>query len=222
MEVQVNKVWESTNFEILKDKDGNETRGVKCVFCTTGVVDHHEDRIVKGAIGNQDVVLSAYGHGSTRLGALPIGKGRVYEEGNKAIFEGEFFKSQEAVDTYETVKALGKLQEWSFSLHNMDYKFVNEDGRHIMEITKVEVGEVSPVLKGAGIGTRTISMKDYRHMARKFADESPAGNDERLKTLSEENEQLRTENTELKAREERYVSRIKGLSRLISLDGGAK
>lgn len=140
-------------------KADNDAGTVEAVFATLGVVDLDGDRIMPGAVGNQEVVMSAYGHRSWD-GALPLGKGKVFERGDKAIFEGQFFMdTAHGADAFRTVKGVGDLQEWSFALLNADYNVVNEDGKDIQEVTKIDIPEVSPVLRGAGIGTRTVDIK---------------------------------------------------------------
>jgi hypothetical protein len=57
---------------------------VEAVFATLNVVDLDGDIMVPGAIGNQDVIVSAYNH-ATWKGALPVAKGRVREVGNEAV-----------------------------------------------------------------------------------------------------------------------------------------
>ena len=158
----------SLRFEPLKqtfkrgDGSGEGEGYLKCVFCTMGVIDKHGDRLLKGAFGEQKVMFSAYNHGSGSFGGqLPIGKGKVYEDGDKAIFEGNIFVEEfdNARDTYKVIKLAGNLQEYSFNLNNVSWTLKREDGRYIYEISKVVVGEVSPVLKGAGLNTRTVQIK---------------------------------------------------------------
>ena len=114
----------------LKEGEEENKGYLKAVIATTGVVDRHGDRLVKGAVGSQDVVLSAYGHGTIKNGELPIGRGKVYEEDDKVYFEGRFFMDiQKAAETYDVVKRVADLQEYSFSLHDIDYELVKEDSR---------------------------------------------------------------------------------------------
>jgi len=140
-------------------KMGGDAGEFMAVFATLNTVDHDGDRILNGAIGNQNVIISAYGHGSW-MGELPVGKGRIFEDGNDAIIEGRFFiDTEKGKETYLTVKNVAELQEWSFALPEMDWQMVEEDGSHIREIKRVKVNEISPVLMGAGIATRTLSIK---------------------------------------------------------------
>lgn len=146
-------------FPLRSLKADDDAGTVTAVFATLSVVDHQGDRILPGAIGEQQVRMSAYQHGSWH-GALPVGKGRVFERGNEAIFEGRFFLNTVAGrEHYLTVKEMGDLQEWSFALPEMDWSMVEEDGRRVREIKRVSIPEVSPVLMGAGIDTRTLAVK---------------------------------------------------------------
>ena len=139
---------------------------LKAKVGTLEVVDKHNDMIMKGAIGRQQVALSAFGHRSW-MDRAPVGKGEIYEEGNDIIFEGDFFLDMpEAVSTFASIKGLGDLQQYSWSLEQIKYSTTeysedeesNSNGP-IYKITKVKVREVSPVLRGASIDTRTISVK---------------------------------------------------------------
>ena len=62
-------------------------------------------------------------------------------------------------DAFTTVKNLGELQEWSFSLRNVESHTEERDGEKANVITHVDVKEISPVLEGAGIDTRTLVAK---------------------------------------------------------------
>lgn len=127
----------------------------EAVFATLDVIDHDGDIIAKGAIEPGPVVISAYGHASWD-GALPVGKGQIAERGNEAIVIGQYFMDTVGgQETYKTVKALGDLQEYSFALPYIER--MNEENPAV--ITKVKVNEVSPVLMGAGINTRTLDIK---------------------------------------------------------------
>jgi hypothetical protein len=130
------------------------------------VVDKDGDITVPGAFGNQNVVISAYGHESWD-GALPVGAGRIYEAGNEAIFEGKFFlTSTIGKDHYETIKALqeaGQPSEWSYGFDKKEWGYIDYEGRQVRQLRKNLVYEVSPVLVGAGQNTRTLAMKGLQY-----------------------------------------------------------
>ena len=136
---------------------------LKATFATLGVVDKDGDVVHKGAIGKQDVLISAYQHKSWD-GALPVGKGRVYEKGDLAIFEGHFnMELQSGHDHYTALKFAPELAQfsWGFNTTKHDYE-KTDDGWLIMNIRETKIFEVSPVLVGAGVGTGVMEMKS-RH-----------------------------------------------------------
>lgn len=143
-------------------KESGDRGEVTAVFATLGVVDLDGDVTNKGAFTDgAAVVMSAYGHTSWD-GQLPVGKGTIAERKNEAIFSGQFFlNTMHGRDTWETVKELSEagLQEWSYSLHNVQYEMGEMDGRQVRFLNKIDVKEVSPVLRGAGIDTRTLATK---------------------------------------------------------------
>lgn len=133
---------------------------VSAVFSRFSVVDLDNDVTLPGAI--QDgaaVVISAYGHRS-HTGELPVGKGVIRTTSSEAILEGRFFLNTAAGrDTFEVVKELGPLGEWSYSLHDVVSEAGTWEGRNVRILKSIRVKEVSPVLLGAGIDTRTLAAK---------------------------------------------------------------
>ena len=159
-----NKVLRKTFAAELK-LDGAGEGTFEAVFATMDVIDKDRDLTEPGAFGRQDVIISQYNHGSWREGvkALPIGVGVISERGNEAIINGEFDLSDEdAKKTYEKIKYLqakGRVQEWSYSLPEIDYEMRDIDGERIRILKKIKVNEVSPVLMGAGVNTRLLDIK---------------------------------------------------------------
>jgi HK97 family phage prohead protease len=146
----------------FKDMAVDEAGTVKAVFATLGVIDHDGDIVLPGAIENgAKVRISAYNHTSWS-GALPVGKGTISEVGNELIFDGGFFLDMASgSETYKAVKNLGDLGEWSFGFDvaEKDYTTDAATGKEIRRLKKLKVYEVSPVLLGAGLGTRTAAIK---------------------------------------------------------------
>src|SRR5687768_23717 len=140
----------------IKDADKGE---VTAVFATLGVIDSDGDVTVKGAFDNgAKVRISAYGHTSWN-GALPVGKGSIREVGDEAILEGRFFLDTPAgADTFKVVKELGVdgLQEWSYGYDPVEFSFGEFEEQQVRYLNKLKVHEVSPVLLGAGVGTRLL------------------------------------------------------------------
>jgi hypothetical protein len=145
----------------------NQPGAFLATIATLNVVDHDGDVTVPGAFKQgQEVVISAYQHGSWE-GALPVGKGIIGANDSRAWVDGEFFLSTLAgKETYATVKALGRLVEWSYGFDPIGASYDPGElaqwpgARRIL--TKLDVFEASPVLKGAGIGTGTDSIKGNR------------------------------------------------------------
>lgn len=132
---------------------------VVVAFAQIGVVDKDGDISQPGSFPTKAVPMSAYGHGSW-MGELPTGRGEIREEGGWAIFDGQFFLDTMAgKDTYQTVKNLAELQEWSYGYLPTDFEYVTQAGQQVRLLKKVDVFEVSPVIVGAGVGTHTRGIK---------------------------------------------------------------
>jgi len=142
----------------LKLLDGGEPGEFEAVFATLNVIDLDNDVTVPGAFTEDEAVrIAAWGH---NWGTLPVGKGNIREEDDQAIVGGKFFLQTAAgKEHYETVKALGELQEWSYSFSILDEEKGEFEGKDVNFLKKLEVYEVSPVMLGAGIGTHTTDIK---------------------------------------------------------------
>jgi hypothetical protein len=104
---------------------------------------------------------------------VPIGKARVYEEGGEARAELHMNLEIEAGrDWHSALKfdlagccadAEGAkapaIQEWSYGFSIKDSQQETRDGTRVRVLKKLNVFEVSPVVLGAGVGTRTLAMK---------------------------------------------------------------
>ena len=144
----------------LQIKQEGEEGRFSAVFATLNVIDHDGDVILPGAIeSGQKVRISAYNHSSWG-DALPVGKGVVTEQGEQLIVDGQFFlDTQSGAETYKVVKNLDDLTEYSFGFDITDAEFGQKDGKDVQFIKGLNIFEVSPVLLGAGIGTRTLDIK---------------------------------------------------------------
>ncbi len=150
----------------VKDADLGQ---VQVVFATLDVVDADGDVTRPGAFTDgQQVRISAYGHASWG-GALPVGKGVIHEVDGEAVMDGQFFMDTVAGrDHFLVVKGLGELQEWSYGFDVTKAGYGQHDGRDVRFLEGLTTHEVSPVLLGAGVGTRTIGAKG----AHRFTDEA--------------------------------------------------
>ena len=107
---------------------------------------------------------------------MPIGKGEIKQDGDKATFEGSFFMDTESgKEAYNLVKAMGDLQQWSFGYRVNDSErgtFENEgkeaDARYLKDLS---VYEVSPVLVGANQDTYTMAIKSNNELVKELAEE---------------------------------------------------
>lgn len=148
-------------FTDVRIKDADEGI-VELVFSTFDKVDKDGDVTLKGAFTEgASVVLSSYGHKSWE-GALPYGTGTIHQSDIEAIAEVKFeMDATHSRDAFTIVKALSEkgLQEWSYSLENVVSERGTVDGKAVRILKQIEVKEVSPVLRGAGTDTRTLSAK---------------------------------------------------------------
>lgn len=144
---------------------------VSAVFSTFGVVDKDGDVTLPGAFEDGALVrISAYGH-KTWDGALPVGKGVIRTTDTEAIMDGQFFLNTTAGrDTFEVIKELGGLQEWSYGFDIEEFSYEERGDSRVRILEKSRVHEVSPVLIGAGVGTRTLAVKGADSL--KFGEEA--------------------------------------------------
>lgn len=144
----------------LKITNADEGR-VSALFATFNVKDHDGDVTLPDAFQDgEGVRISVYNHGSWGPGQLPVGKGVVRTTKDGPVLEGQFFLNTTAgADTFETVKQMGDLQEWSYGYDVLDSERGTKDGEKVRFLKKMKVHEVSPVLLGAGIGTQTLGVK---------------------------------------------------------------
>jgi phage head maturation protease len=141
----------------LKNTDRGE---FSALFSSFNCVDSDGDVTLPGAFEDgAKAIVSSYGHQSW-AGALPVGKGCIRQTSSEAIFDGHFFMdTTHGRDTFHVVKALGGSQEWSFGFDIVDAEDGQHAGRRVRYLKRLKVFEVSPVLRGAGVGTRTLAVK---------------------------------------------------------------
>jgi hypothetical protein len=171
---------ETKSLESLEIK--NESTGeVEAIIATLEVVDKDFEVITKDAIpSGSKVTMSSYGHdivgGLMGGGTLPVGRGKVFVEDNKAIFRGKIFVTTDrGRDTLEVLKEMGADQQWSFGFRVIgsevpDEKWSKRGAQRIL--TKLDVFEVSPVVIGAGIGTRTVAAKAVKQAVKEAVKEA--------------------------------------------------
>lgn len=106
--------------------------------------------------------------------AMPLGKAWIHEEGDWAV--ADLFlnlNTDDGKDWYETLKfdlAKGQpVQEWSYGYQVLDADFQQRNGQNVQVLKKLDVDEISPVIRGAGVGTGTLSIKSAEMKEAKFA-----------------------------------------------------
>jgi hypothetical protein len=138
----------------------SETGEVSLAFSRFNVIDSDGDVTFPGSMpAGKAVPMSAYGHTSWD-GAPPTGKGVISEKDDLGIFGGSYFmETDQGRNAYHTTKAMADLQEWSYGYNVIDGGPGTFEGKRVRELRKLDVFEVSPVLKGAGVGTGTLAIK---------------------------------------------------------------
>jgi len=138
--------------------DADTTGQFTAAFATLGVVDHDGDVTVKGAFEEgQEAVIEPWNH---NYGAPPVGKGVIRVDGDKALVDGKFFLETPAgLEHYRVVKALGDMQEWSYTYSIEEQSFGKFEEREVRFLRKLDVWGIAPVQRGAGIDTFTVGLK---------------------------------------------------------------
>ena len=161
---------ESKNIDIeLKDESGQ----VEAVFSLFNSLDSDGDVVIPGAVKSgfkNDQVPMVWSH----KWDMPIGKGTISQDDDKAVFKGEFFMDTESgKEAYNLVKNMGDMQQWSFGYKVNDSefeKFKDSEGttnaRYLKDLT---VYEVSPVLVGANQDTYTLAIKSNTELLKEVA-----------------------------------------------------
>ena len=147
----------------------SEEGEVVAVIARIGELDHDDDYLEKGAFGEQEVAISAWGHDWSKE---PRGRGILFEEGSNVLFKGKFFDTPEGKNAYNVVKEMSTAQgkrrpngilEWSYGFHLTDggYEDKDVDGvtKNVFVLREIDAFEVSPVYRGAGINTHTLDIK---------------------------------------------------------------
>lgn len=112
-----------------------------------------------GAIPNgKEVIIGAFGHNSAQL---PLGRGKIIVTPTDARVVGQFFLDTSAgLEAYKTMAALGTLGQWSILYSATRSHMTTVNGRSVRSIDDATIYSVDPVLAGAGIGTRTVRIKE--------------------------------------------------------------
>ena len=153
-----------------------ETEGkVSAVFSVFNSLDSDGDIVLPGSI------KSGFKSGSVPMvwahkWDMPIGKGSINSDGEKATFEGEFFMDTDSgKEAYKIVKNMADMQQWSFGYRVNDAERgkigegeEEKDARFLKDLT---VFEVSPVLVGANQDTYTMAIKSNEELLKEIVGE---------------------------------------------------
>jgi hypothetical protein len=144
-------------------------------IATLSAVDHDGDTYLPGAFSWKEgghqwcSILPAHDRR-----AAPLGKARVYEEGDAALAELHFnldvpeAKSWHSAIMFDIAQGQS-VQEYSYGFDILEFDYQLRSGNRVREMKKLDVSEVSPVLRGAGVGTGTLRMKSAELKAAHFA-----------------------------------------------------
>lgn len=156
-------------FKEFKLSTTDEVEGkVEAVFSVFNEVDSDGDVVlpnsIKSGYGEKGVAM-VWAHDWKDV----VGRGEIVDDGDKAVFKGQFIMDTErGRDAFNTVKAMGDLQQWSFGYEVDDYEvgMFKKDSQEIevRYLKNVKVWEVSPVLVGANQNTSTLSVKSDEEM----------------------------------------------------------
>lgn len=135
-------------------------------IATLSAVDHDGDTYAPGAFswrGGQQWVPILPAH--NRI-AMPLGKARVYEEGDAAYAELHINLNSEAGREWHAALKFDRehgaaVQEWSYGFGVIDWEKGSVGGKQVRVLKRLDVHEVSPVIRGAGVGTGTLALKSF-------------------------------------------------------------
>lgn len=144
----------------IKDADKGTFDALIAQF---NVVDTDGDVTEPGAFPEGKAVpVSSYGHTSWE-GHLPIGTATLRQTRTEAIASGRFYLDTDGgKNSWATLKNMqsdGHPSEWSYGYDATEFSFGEFEGQRVRFLKGVDVFEVSPVLRGAGMGTRTLNIK---------------------------------------------------------------
>lgn len=131
--------------------------------------DHDGDTYAKGAFSWKGDQWCPLIHHHDRY-QMPFGKARVYEEGDIAYAELHLnLETQAGKDWHAALLfdlATGKsVQEYSYGFDVIDADFSVRGDDRVRILKQLDVHEVSTVIRGAGRGTGTLSMKQLKDAA---------------------------------------------------------
>lgn len=151
---------------------GESGKGL-AILARLSEIDHDGDTYAKGAFswkdGGEQWCPLIHHHDRYQM---PFGKARVYEDGDIAYAELHLnLETQAGADWHKALLfdlSTGKsVQEYSygFGVLDADFKITGNGEDRVRVLKKLDVHEVSTVIRGAGKGTRTLVMKGLKEAA---------------------------------------------------------
>jgi len=153
------------NKRLTAEVKSTDPKGVvEATVATLSVVDHDGDIVEPGALGGrQRAPLSAYNHSSSAADRLPVGVAEVTESGSKWLATTRYFletlAGREAFATLKALHEAGLPSEYSWGYDVVESAPDTVDGRRVRRLKKIRLLEVSPVLRGASVGTGSTAVK---------------------------------------------------------------
>lgn len=149
----------------IEVKDIDSAGKGKALLAVLADVDYTGDTYTKGAFawmdGGEQWAMMIPHHNKQ---AMPFGKGRIYEDGGAAYADFELnLKTAVGRDWHEALKfdlETGRpAQQWSYGYRALEAHKELRGNRHVRVLDKLDVFEISPVLRGTGRLTGTIGIK---------------------------------------------------------------
>jgi HK97 family phage prohead protease len=131
-------------------------------IATLSAVDHDGDTYAPGAFAWKEQwvpILPAHNRD-----AMPFGKARLHEDGDAALADLHLnLETAAGREWHAALKfdlATGKsVQEWSYGFDALDHARELRGGAVVRVLKKLDVHEISTVIRGAGKGSGTLAIK---------------------------------------------------------------
>ena len=151
-----------TETKSLKVKDVDDAGKGLARIATLSAIDHDGDTYAKGAFAWKEQWVPIIPAHDRK--APPMGKARLYEAGDEALAELHLnLKTASGRDWHENLKfdlmTGTPVQEWSYGYDVLDKSDELRGGDPVRVLKKLDVHEISTVIRGAGKGSGTLAIK---------------------------------------------------------------
>lgn len=148
-------------------KAAGEGGSFEAVIATFGKVDRDGDIVERGAFGGATVSVLP----SHRAEHVPLGKAKIEERGDLAVAVGAFNLDIGAARDWHSALKYDlehppAVQEWSWDFRPIEARDDTVDGEPVRRLVKLDTKEISPVLRGASVGSGTLSVKRLKATGR--------------------------------------------------------